>query len=287
MHASSSSRALNARSWIGALCVGAGGHLAILPLLLPACADTLPYAMVQAAAAGQGRTASALVELCQMPPRIPSDAPSNNGLPAEVASAEAACAQMVRAIWMRCLEEQPPPPPPTPPTAVSVLPARTPDDETLAYLASAAAASGSSAVAARALGSGALGSGALASGVGVRAVGGAAPACETVAAEGESGRAGGAFVDDGAGIWGREGPAEVDTTEGAAVSEELFGADELEEEGEELAMDSPGASTSYELTSDLSAIQELIRLELEEGDDGDDDEEEEGGGGRLPDHAAA
>ncbi len=72
-----------------------GGHLPVLPLLLPACGKTLPDAMVQAAAHGQARTAVALMELCPFP--LPD--------PSESRAAAAASARLLQALWQRCCEE--------------------------------------------------------------------------------------------------------------------------------------------------------------------------------------
>jgi ankyrin repeat protein len=84
-------------------CAAAGGHLPLLPLLLPACTDRLVDAMVQAAAAGQGKTAVALVELCPLPLPLREVA---NGRGEAPSAAHEACELLVRAIWERCSEEE-------------------------------------------------------------------------------------------------------------------------------------------------------------------------------------
>ena len=109
------------------LCAAAGGHVPVLPLLLPACADRLPEAMVTAAAAGQAKTAVALVELCPLPPpktwRLKTAGGRGSGTPQEGRPEDAvhhAAGQLVRALWERVCEEHallapdlysPPPPP--------------------------------------------------------------------------------------------------------------------------------------------------------------------------------
>ena len=90
-------------------CAAAGGHLPLIPLLLPKCSDRLSDAMVAAAAAGQARTAVAIVELCPLSllaPAADAQPPSSPSKAAALASRTSACEQLVAAIWRRCAEEQ-------------------------------------------------------------------------------------------------------------------------------------------------------------------------------------
>ena len=97
-------RHCNAAGDDGLMLAAMRGHLAILPLLLPACASRLPYAMVRAAAAGHTRTAVALVELCPLPPLGEEQGLELRKVRTGV-EAEAACAQMLQAVWRRTVEE--------------------------------------------------------------------------------------------------------------------------------------------------------------------------------------
>ena len=85
----------NASGHDGLLVAAIGGHLPVLPLLLPACGKSLPDAMVQAAAHGRARTAVALMELCPFP--LPAASESR--------AAAKASSQLLQAVWQRCCEE--------------------------------------------------------------------------------------------------------------------------------------------------------------------------------------
>ena len=83
-----------------------GAHLPLLPLLLEPCRESVPDAMVHAAAAGHARTALALAELCPMP--IAPPATGMNGKPVTPGGrrdGRSASAQLVHALWLRCQEE--------------------------------------------------------------------------------------------------------------------------------------------------------------------------------------
>ena len=116
LQAGAQPRRRNALGRDALLCAAAGGHVPVLPLLLPACADRLAEAMVQAAAAGQAKAAVALVELCPLPPPKTWRLKASNGKDTSEndAPAHRACEQLLRALWDRCSEEhalyaQPPP----------------------------------------------------------------------------------------------------------------------------------------------------------------------------------
>ena len=155
----------NLRGRDALMCAAVGAHLPLLPLLLEPCRESVPDAMVHAAAAGHARTALALAELCPMP--IAPPATGMNGKPVTPGGrrdGRSASAQLVHALWLRCQEEteavastRPPPdaPPagsadvmvafgatPAPPTTVT----RTLDMDAAATRAAAATATAAAAV---------------------------------------------------------------------------------------------------------------------------------------------
>ena len=143
-----------------------GGHLPILPLLLPACGKTLPDAMVQAAAHGQARTAVALMELCPFP--LPA--------PSESRTSALASARLLQALWQRCCEEHVG----IDPTSIALEAAGGFGEK--AFAAAAASRSGGAASAAVAA-AGAMTAAAVAVGV-AAVVTGSTPAAERARAEG-------------------------------------------------------------------------------------------------------
>ena len=143
-----------------------GGHLPILPLLLPACGKTLPDAMVQAAAHGQARTAVALMELCPFPFPAPS----------ESRTSALASARLLQALWQRCLDEHVG----IDPTSIALEAAGGFGEK--AFAAAAASRSGGAASAAVAA-AGAMTAAAVAVGV-AAVVAGSTPAAERARAEG-------------------------------------------------------------------------------------------------------
>lgn len=217
-------------------CAAVGGYLPVLPLLLPACVERLPYAMVQAAAAGQARTAIALVELCPMPPPLTSSSTDGvvsgaKGAPPSLSTstsagsavgAEVACVQLVRALWQRCLEEKDP--------AAWELCAAEPEPTRLSAPPPRLVDNGAGAIAPDAIASGAIGA----------AVVGAASI--------------GAMVSEG-----RESSAYASTPVAGGGSEVEVGLSTMSEADEDEDADGLG--------DDLLSIQEAIREVLDSDED--------------------
>jgi len=76
-------------------CAAIGGHLPLLPLLIPIASTMIPDAMLHAAVAGQTRTALALAELCPLP-YPPPEKPETKA---------SSCTKFVQAFSRRCFEE--------------------------------------------------------------------------------------------------------------------------------------------------------------------------------------
>ncbi len=221
------------RSGRDALCCAAvGGHVPVLPLLLPACGDRLPDALVQAAGEGEARTALALVELCPLP------------LP--MMKSPGACAQLVDAFWRRTSEE------------LGV--AQRSYDVGQNYIPPSKAAGPvreAAAIAVAALGADKV----------ANAAGGAAAAAAAVAGASPAGRA-------------------LSHALGAIDGSKVTAPEDQRAVGARLDFGEPGHAAAEEQSpasalalDDLTNIQELIRLELMNGDDDDDQGDDDDGNG--------